>query len=253
MAYPQSSLPSDVQDAAYGGAPANRFGTPARSFIDSCIQAIEKIILTHVRVPFTAQVVVSGSGNAVGDVAYFDEGQFVSAQGYYARNVFSGTPNAIVWGVFADAATAGGKARVITSGVISPQITGLPVQTAGTPVGVNLATGRLRVAASGDPVVGYFDVQGNVFLLAPSRPTAFSSGFSAITTGTGDGHEYLDVTLGSAFPSATGASGYTVEVQISLTTATDPGIVWWIVNKTTTGFRINFSGDFNGEVRWRVW
>jgi len=77
-------------------------------------------------------------------------------------------------------------------------------------------------------------------------------GWSAITTGTGNGHEYLDVTLGSSFAAATGASGYNIDVQISLTTNTDPMIVWDIVNKTSSGFRIRFSGDFNGEVRWRA-
>lgn len=78
-------------------------------------------------------------------------------------------------------------------------------------------------------------------------------GWSAITAGSGNTHEYLDVTLGTAFPAATGATGYTVETQISLTTGTDPGIVVeGIINKTTSGFRINFSGDFNGEVRWRA-
>jgi len=82
---------------------------------------------------------------------------------------------------------------------------------------------------------------------------SINSGFSAITTGVGNTHEYLDVTLGSAFSAATGASGYFVDAQISLTTSTDPGIIWWVVNKTTTGFRINFSGDFNGEVRWRAY
>lgn len=79
------------------------------------------------------------------------------------------------------------------------------------------------------------------------------SNFSAITAGTGNTHEYLDVTMGSSFAAATGASGYAVDVQVSLTTNTDPGIVWWIVNKTSSSFRINFSGSFNGEVRWRAY
>lgn len=169
MAYPQSSLPNDVQDPAYGGAPANRFGTPARSFIDSCIQAIERIILTHVRVPFGVLVVVSSSGNVAGDVCYFDEGTFVTAQGYYARNGTTGSGTALMWGVFADSASTNGKTRVITQGVVSPTLHGLGPQTAGTHVGVNNGTGRLRVALVGDPVVGYFDIQGNVFLLTAGR------------------------------------------------------------------------------------
>lgn len=169
MAYPQSSLPNDVQDAAYGGAPANRFGAPARSFIDSCIQAIEKILLSHVRVPYGVQVVICASGCAIGDVCYFDEGTFVSSQGYYARNHSGGSATAIVWGVFLDAASAGGKVRVCVSGVVPPSVSGLPTQAAGATVSVNATTGKLQLASVGDTVIGYFDVQGNVFLLAPGR------------------------------------------------------------------------------------
>ncbi len=77
-------------------------------------------------------------------------------------------------------------------------------------------------------------------------------GYSAITPGVGNAHEYLDVAWGNPFPAATGADAYNVEVQISLTTATDPIIGWNIVNKTTAGFRIKFSADFNGEVRWKA-
>lgn len=167
--YPQSNLPNDQQDAAYGGAPANRFGAPARSFIDSCIQAIESIILSHIRVPYGVMVVVCSSGCVAGDVAYFDEGQFVTAQGYYARNKNTGSGTAIVWGVFLDSASAGGKARVCFCGVVPASVSGLPVQTAGAPVSVNAGTGKLQLANNGDAIVGYFDIQGNVFLLAPGR------------------------------------------------------------------------------------
>jgi hypothetical protein len=167
MAYPQSNLVNDTQDAPYGGAPANRWGTPARQFLDSCIQAIQKIILTHVRVPYGVHVVTSTTGNSAGDVCWFDAGQFVPNQGYAVRN--TSATNAIMWGVFLDAAGVGGKTRVCWGGVISASLVGLPLQTAGTPVAVNNATGKLKVAAVGDSVVGYFDVNGNVFLLAPGR------------------------------------------------------------------------------------
>ena len=75
-------------------------------------------------------------------------------------------------------------------------------------------------------------------------------GFSAITAGVGAGHEYIDFTWTQPFASATGASGYMVEVQISMTNDGDPipGIA--ITNKTPTGFRIRFTTDFDGEVRW---
>lgn len=103
----------------------------------------------------------------------------------------------------------------------------------------------------------WIDTSGNLYFSYGGLNTQLvfgvgQRGWSAITTGTGNGHEYLDVVLGSPFGAATGASGYNVEAQISLTTNTDPAIMWWIVNKTGSGFRINFSGDFNGEVRWRA-
>jgi hypothetical protein len=168
--YPQSNLESgDQQDDAYGGAPANRFGTPARSFIDSCIQTIQRLILRHIRIPYGVHWVVCSSGCVAGDVAFFDEGQFVTAQGYYARNRTTGSGTAIMWGVWLDPTSAGAKARVVVCGPVSPSVTGLGVQTAGTHVSVNTSTGRLQVAGVGDPIVGYFDVQGNVFLLSPGR------------------------------------------------------------------------------------
>lgn len=167
MAYPQSNLLSDTQDAPYGGAPANRWGTPARQFIDSCLQAIESIILKHIRVPYGVHVVTSTTGNAAGDVCWFDAGQFVGSQNYAVRD--TSIANAIMWGVFLDAASVGGKARVCWGGVVSAALVGLQIQPAGTPVSADGSTGKLKVAAVGDSVYGYFDVNGNVFLLAPGR------------------------------------------------------------------------------------
>lgn len=167
--YPQSNIDNDIQDAPYGGAPANRFGAPARAFIDSCIQKLESIVLRHVRVPYGVQVVKCASGCVAGDICYFDEGTFVTAQGYYARNKNTGSVTALIWGVFIDAASAGANVRVCVGGVVSPSVTGLGVQTAGAAVTEDAVAGRLKLAAIGDPVLGYFDIQGNVFLLYPGR------------------------------------------------------------------------------------
>lgn len=101
----------------------------------------------------------------------------------------------------------------------------------------------------------------NVWWYEHSQPVAMpplvdahhESGYSAITEGTGDGSEYLDITFDVPFSAATGADAYLVSVEISLTTSTDPVPAWAIVNKTTTGCRIQFSGDFNGEVRWKAY
>lgn len=75
-------------------------------------------------------------------------------------------------------------------------------------------------------------------------------GFAAITSGSGAGHDYVDVSWTAPFAAATGASGYEVDVQISLTTDGDPIPGVAITNKTPTGFRIRFTTDFDGEVRW---
>lgn len=170
MAYPNSSLPSDVQDAPYGGQPANKFGTLARQFLDSAIQAIESIILSHIRVPWSTIVVASTTGNNVGDFCLFDQGTFVTGSGYYARNkVGTGSGTFMVFGIFLDAASAGAKARIAYGGLVPPSITGLGVLAADTPITMDLTSGRARAAANGEPVYGYTDIQGQVLLLPPAR------------------------------------------------------------------------------------
>lgn len=166
--YPQSSFPQS-QDDAYGGIPSDKFGQPARSFIDSCIQALQSTFFKYFALPATVQRVVCSSGCSMGDVCFLDEGQLVSAQSYYARNKNTGTGTAVMWGVFADAASVGDFARLYVGGLVPYTVTGLGGQVANTPVAVDAGTGKLRVAVAGDTVVGYFDVNGNVFLLFPGR------------------------------------------------------------------------------------
>ncbi len=78
-------------------------------------------------------------------------------------------------------------------------------------------------------------------------------GYSAITAGAGNTHEYLDVVFGAPFPGATGADGYEVDVSIRRTNAADPLVTWDLESVTANGFRIKFSADFDGEVRWRAY
>lgn len=77
-------------------------------------------------------------------------------------------------------------------------------------------------------------------------------GAATITPGTGADHEYHDVSLATAFTVASGADAYEIHVEIVLTNDTDPVVTHNITNKTTTGFRIRFSADFDGEVQWRA-
>ncbi len=86
----------------------------------------------------------------------------------------------------------------------------------------------------------------------PITDSHVEGGYSAITIGSGNTHEYLDVTFDRDFDAATGADGYYVDVEISLT-ADDGPVSWVITNKTTGGCRIRFSDSFAGEVRWRAY
>jgi len=134
----------------------------------------------------------------------------------------------------------------------------LALMTADCKGGTRLFTRTQSASPFGVNEQGFWiDTSGNLWFSYGGVNTQFAigvgqRGWNAITAGTGNGHEYLDVTLGSSFAAATGSTGYNIDVQISLTTNTDPMIVWDIVNKTSSGFRIRFSGDFNGEVRWRA-
>jgi len=106
------------------------------------------------------------------------------------------------------------------------------------------------VAGSNGTVDLYALGLGAGVTVATATPGHEEKGYSAITAGSGAGHEYADFTWTVPFSAATGASGYEVDVQISLTTDGDPIPGYAITNKTTTGFRIRFTTDFDGEVRW---
>lgn len=77
------------------------------------------------------------------------------------------------------------------------------------------------------------------------------SGWSAITEGSGDTHDYLDVTFDDPFDAATGPNGYNVEVSVY--SYYGDIITWTLANKLTNGFRLLFSASFDGEVRWRAY
>lgn len=139
------------------------------------------------------------------------------------------------------------------------------VVTSGTLGNATNAPGGAGGAGTGTGVAGTAGVPGTVFAMQPwSQPVGASTagggpheekGFSAMTSGSsGNTHDFLDVVFGASFAAATGATGYYVECMLSLTSPTAPGIVLeGIVNKTTTGCRLVFSGDFDGEVRWRAY
>jgi hypothetical protein len=138
-------------------------------------------------------------------------------------------------------------------------IDGVQVYTTTSSGGVINSTPQVTIThLTGDPTYRV-DYIGIVFDRATSSgatviaaaPPHIEEGYAAITPGTGNTHEYLDVTFAQPFAGATGASGYKVYVEIN---CTDAGLIpgWKSVNKTTSGMRIEFTSDFNGEVRWEV-
>jgi hypothetical protein len=117
-------------------------------------------------------------------------------------------------------------------------------------------------AANGAGTAGAAGAAGKLELvvlpLPPSNPPVSGgaheeSGYAAITTsGTGTGHDYLDITFNTPFTAATGASAYRTDVETYVSDA-GPNAGFTIRNRTTTGMRIDFDAAFNGEVRWRAY
>jgi hypothetical protein len=86
--------------------------------------------------------------------------------------------------------------------------------------------------------------------MPPLTSAHVESGYSPIVEGSGDGSDYLDVVFDLPFAGVTGENGYFVEVDIY--NSYGDIIAYSIGAKTVEGFRILFSGSFNGEVRWRA-
>lgn len=124
----------------------------------------------------------------------------------------------------------------------------------------DLADTQLTVSTTAIGTSGIFDVDlvravfyrgGSGAGTALAAPSAHAeSGYSAVTDGIGSGHEYVDVSWVTPFGAATGVGGYRVEVEIYSPTGQVVG--WSLTNKTTTGFRVNFSAAFDGEIHWEA-
>ena len=165
-AFPDTSLEEDVLDSPYGGQPANAFGQPSWSWINSVVRLLSKAFLAYTRAPHSTVVLVSTDAAQAGDVACFDAGAFVSERGYLVKR-YSGTMTAPrVVGVYLEPVTAGQRARVATAGIISPTVTGLGAASGARLAGLDATSGRIREAVSGDLVLGDLDLQGNLFFFA---------------------------------------------------------------------------------------
>jgi hypothetical protein len=102
--------------------------------------------------------------------------------------------------------------------VLSSSVTGLVTSVVGGTKGGPGASG-----ADGSPGL-YLPLSAPAGAgLITSPATHVEKGFAAITPGTGNGHEYLDVSWTIPFLAATGASGYSIGAQINPTTLADTG------------------------------
>jgi hypothetical protein len=167
MAYPDTDLQSDQLDAEYGGRPIDEFGVPAWQWINAVVRFLAQAYLTYARAPYATVVAVSQSSAVAGDVAVVSQSTFVPAGGYYVAKYASGLPAKRFYGVFLEGIGVGAKARIAAGGIIPATVTGLPSTGADAPVGIDPTTGRLRLAQTGDVIVGSVDGQGNVLLTAP--------------------------------------------------------------------------------------
>jgi hypothetical protein len=159
-----TTLDQDVLDADFGGRAANKFGLPAWQWLNSVVRFLSRAYLTYSRVSYTTVVVVSQTSLVPGDVVVVVMGNVVAAQGYDARK-YVGSLTVPIWlGVALEPCSALAKVRVATGGVIPSIVSGFAEQSAPAYVGLNVSTGRLRVAQTGDVVMGGVDMQGNVLL-----------------------------------------------------------------------------------------
>ena len=164
MAYPDTTLPSDLLDPEYGGRPATEFGGPAWRWINSVVRFLASAFLSYLRVPYSMVVVLSQSSASVGDVAVMVVGNALANSGFDVRKVTAGLTVPAFLGIYADGTGALLKARVITSGIVPAAITGIAAQSTPQFAGLDATAGRLRVAQAGDYVLGVIDLQGNVLL-----------------------------------------------------------------------------------------
>lgn len=165
MGYPDTNLGSDAIDADFGGQPASAFGVPAFTWINSVLKFLSRAYLTYVRQPYSTIVAVSQTSAVAGDVAVHAAGTAALGGLYNVCKASGGLAAGVVLlGIYLEPCSAGAKARIAIAGIIPPNLTGLSPQSAPQVAGVNVSTGRVRVAIVGDPVVGIIDLQGQLFV-----------------------------------------------------------------------------------------
>lgn len=171
MGYPDTTLEDDELDPLYGGRPGTEFGARAWQWANNVLRHLSRNHLLHNRAPYRCVVVKVTNACEPGDVIVHDlRGTGASLSEYAARKATTGddglyaSGELLPLGVCILGAAAAGKAVVAVRGIIPLNITGFGVQTAGTAASWNLTSGKLKVAAVGEPVLALLDTRGNAHL-----------------------------------------------------------------------------------------
>jgi hypothetical protein len=164
MPFPDTTLGSDTLDPEYGGLPANKIDGRSWRWLNAVLRFLSRAYLAYLRVAYTTVAAVSQTSALPGDVAVFVGGNFVVGSAYDVRKYVAGLTGARFAGVYLEGCNPAARARVITSGIVPALVAGIGAQAAVKAAGLDVATGRLRVAVVGDVVLGTIDLQGNVLL-----------------------------------------------------------------------------------------
>lgn len=167
MAYPDTLLHDDEADPLYGGRPGSEFGGLAWEWAANVLRFLSQAHLAYNRASYRTIAVTVTNAVDPGDVVVVDlnggaGGAIVARK---AASGDSGSSTVRVLGVCAVGAAAGRRAVVARDGVVPRLLTGFAeLAAAATPISVDYTTGKLKVAAGVEPVIGAGDRQGNVLL-----------------------------------------------------------------------------------------
>lgn len=168
MPYPDTTLKDDTLDPLYGGRPATEWGALAWQWINNVVRFLGQAHLDYNRVPFRSIAATVYSGSlAAGDVAVVDLGTSTAAGALLVRKARTDdltNPLVRVLGVTVSGAGVNARARIAVGGLLPRTYTGFATLPGGAPLAVNYTAGRLKVAATGEAVIAYGDVQGNALL-----------------------------------------------------------------------------------------
>lgn len=171
--YPDNLLEADVLNSLYGGAVQSAMDKDAWAFLNGWVRSIAKRILTHLRVDFDSQALLTQDSVVMGDCLAMDITRTSATGGPWIGKIQSITAgNAIFLGVALEPKVGGQRVQCATHGALSAVVTGLGATAASGLVAVDRSTSRLRAWVAGDDAVAYSDTKGNISLFGLGRVAA---------------------------------------------------------------------------------